>query len=176
MNGDDEEEFSVAEHSKLVLEAMRHHADQQMLRAERVRSTARQMFVYVSVLFTVAQTVAFTSFGAEVSDQAQRFILGSGLVAAVALGFTGIMALLTDQLRSVSDASPDDIARESDKAIDAGEFVGDALVKLYSDTSKARVEAIEEKRQLLRFTTRGAIATVVLVLAEIAISLVARMP
>ena len=64
------------------------------LGAERTRNAARQMFVYVSVLFTVAQTVAFTSFGQleDSRDGERSRILISGLVAAAALAFTGVMA------------------------------------------------------------------------------------
>jgi hypothetical protein len=42
---------------------MRRLADQQILRAERVRGASRQAFVYVSAFFAVAQAVAFSSFG-----------------------------------------------------------------------------------------------------------------
>src|SRR5689334_10774297 len=59
----DDEQHDAAEHSKLVMDAMRHIADQQFDRAERVRLGARQTFLYVSALFTIGQAAAFTNFG-----------------------------------------------------------------------------------------------------------------
>lgn len=174
---DVDDEPDPVEHSKLVLEAVRHLADQQQARAERTRSAARQMFVYVSVVFTVGQTVAFTSFGqANLVGGEQGWILKAGVVSAFALALTGVLAIITDRLRPVRDASVEDILDQADKAIDAKDFVGAYLTKLYADNAIARSKAVEDRQGWLTATTVSAVATVTLVLGEITISLISRIP
>lgn len=164
------------EHSRMVLEAMRHLADQQYDRAERTRSSARQTFAFVAALFTVAQTVAFTGFSADlVSGDERAWILRLGIAAAWTLGVTGICALATEALRRVSDISARDLLEEADEAEEADEFVGDRYIKLYVDSTQARTKAVESRQPWRLATTVVAIMTVLLVVAEIAVSLIARL-
>lgn len=172
----DPQHFAADEHSKLVLEAMRHLADQQLERAERVRSAARQTFVYLAGFFTLAQAAAFMGFASkDVTPWEQTRLIWVALVAAIALGTTGVFTLATDKLRKVKDLAPEDVAREGDEAIETDEFVADRLVKLYFDAAKQQQGAVEDRQapsNLVQFT---AAVTVLATLAEVVVSLVVRL-
>jgi hypothetical protein len=169
------EQHDADEHSRLVLEAMRHLADEQQARAERVRSSARNTFIYLSALFTVAQAVALGEFGeSTVSDAERKWIVYVGVAAAAALALTGVITIVVDRLRRVPDIAPGDLEREADIAIDNDEFVADRFTKLYKATARERAAAIEERSPWLLSLTLGAVATVLIVVAEIVISLLAR--
>jgi len=62
----------------------------------------------------------------------------------------------------------------ADLAIDNNEFVGDRLTKLYKAAARKRADAVEARSNWLLATTVGAVGTVLLVVAEIVISLLAR--
>lgn len=165
------------EHSKLVMEAMRALAEGQLERADRLRTAGRQMFVYVSAFFAVGQTVAFTGFAnANVTGTEQVVLFGTGLLAAVALAVTGFRTLAADELRVSDDISPEDILREADRAIDDHEPVADRLTKLYLDAAKARLATLESRKTPLKDVTYGAVATVSLVLLEVIVAFVTRIP
>lgn len=168
---------AALEHSKLVLEAMRDLAEKQLERAERVRTAARQTFVYVSTLFAVTQAVAFTGFaGSAVSPAEKTSVLGLGIVAAGVLGVTGILVVWTDKLRTVPDVAAKDIIREADRAIELGEDVADRLTKLYLDSARERESAVSQRRRLAAAVSWLASGVVVLALGEIVVSLASRLP
>jgi hypothetical protein len=173
----DDELHDADERSKLVLEAMRHLADQQLERAERVRSFSRQTFVYVAALFTVAQTVTLTSFAASsVSSSERVFILIPAIAAAVLLGVAGLATLNVDRLREVRDFGVADILREAGKAERDPTFsFADRLGKLYADSAEARAAAVETRREATFWGTVAASLTIFLVVAEVVISLITRL-
>lgn len=169
--------IDAGEHAKLVAEAMRHLADQQITRADRVRGTARQTFVYVSAFFAVAQAVAFSSFGQEgVSPSDQTTVILFGIAAVIAVAATGVLTICVDQLRRVPDASPQDIVDQADKAIDEDEHVSNNLTKLYAKNVKERSKAIEERTKWSSWVTFSAMVSVGLILAEVLASLIVRIP
>jgi len=165
------------EHAKLVAEAMRHLADQQIVRADRVRGTARQTFVYVSAFFAVAQAVAFSSFGQEVvSPSDQTTVILFGIAAVVAVAVTGVLTICVDQLRQVRDANAQDILTHADKAVDEDDHVSNSLTRLYENNARERSKAIEERAKWSSAVSYSAMISVGLILAEVLASLIVRIP
>ena len=63
---------------------MRQLANDQQDRGERVRNSARNTFIYLSALFTVAQTVALSGFMQDkVSDEERKLIVFFGVSGRV---------------------------------------------------------------------------------------------
>lgn len=116
----DQQHFDADEHSKLVLEAMRHLADQQLEQAERVRSAARQTFVYLAGFFTLAQAAAFTGFAKEsvtpwdTSATSAQPARNSGNLESPAQDYNPGLTLTTSMLGepkiAAQAATPDELA------------------------------------------------------------------
>ncbi len=174
---DDEHDADV---SKFVLEAVRGLAEEQAARADRVRSSARQTFAYVSTLFTVAQagavavmTRADTSM---LSSKERVGLVALGLAAALALAVVGVATVWVDRLRSVRDPAPGDFAREADKALANDGFASDGVAAVYATVMRERKKAVDDRRKGLHWVTAGAYTAVLLVLAQIAVVLVSQLP
>jgi hypothetical protein len=168
---------ALDEGRKLAMEAMRHLADGQLDRAERVRLSARQAFVYVSGFFAVAQVVTFSAFAnANIANGEQDWIVRMALGAAISVAITGILAIWTDKLRSVPDPTPKDIADAIDEAEAEGTPAADALTQLYASVVKNRSKAVKDRGAWIKATTAFAMVTVAVTLAEIVLSLLYRLP
>src|SRR6218665_546848 len=90
------------ENPDLVLDAVRDVLNEQRGEAERLRSSARQTFVFVTVLFTIAQTAVFAEFGGKgaLTPGEKTWLLSLGLASVVGVGVTGFLALYADVLQS----------------------------------------------------------------------------
>ncbi len=166
-----------AEESKLVLDAVQDVLAQQRSSAERLRSQARQTFVFVSVLFTIAQTAAFTSFGEnEVSGPEQRLMLLCGIAAVVGVGVTGWLALRGDKLQVVEAVAVADILRYVNDERYADVPVSDVLIKLYDAEIAKQKSVITGRRRNAGYLGDAVTITVLLVIAEIAVAFIARIP
>jgi hypothetical protein len=165
----------VGEDAGLLVEAMRHLADQQVERAERVRAAARQTFAYVTGIFTLAQAGALTAFGQkQISGTEQKYILALALLAAVGVGVTAIFALSAERLRRAPEIAPDDITKAGDQAAEHGEPVGEELTLLYARRIDEQVKVINERRAPLTRVTIAAGVTIAIVVAELIVALIAR--
>lgn len=158
-----------------LVEAMRHLADQQVARAERVRAAGRQTFAYLTAVFTVAQAGTLSTFGSDdLTRSEQTLLLIVALLALGALGATGILALVTDRLRTAPEIAPEDLTEAAGAAEERGEPVSDELILLYGERAKKQSAIIRERRTPLKALTFFAGSTIVAVIVQIAIALVAR--
>lgn len=171
-----EDVHDAAEHSRAVAEAMRHLADQQYDRAERLRAAARQTFLWVSALFTVTQVVALSAFGEDkITPGEQQSLMWIAIVGASFLLVTLLLTIGTDRLRKVADIAPDDLVRAADDAVESGDHFGDALVAMYHLTATRRAEAVKERREWLYSVTVFAAITVTVLVGEIVYALIIRL-
>jgi hypothetical protein len=171
----DDEKHDADEHAKLVLEAMRRLSDEQVERAERVRNSARNTFLFLSGIFTVAQTATISALNSnKVSHTDRAWVIALAITAAGVLAFTGFVTIIVDHLRRVRDISTDDIEREANAAVDNDEFVGDRLITLYRASAKGRAAAVDARAKWLTSHTWAAVAVVALVVTETVLSLISR--
>jgi hypothetical protein len=155
---------------------MRHLADQEVARAERVRAAARHTFAYLTAIFTVAQAGTLSAFGANaLNGLEQVLLLTTAILAALGILTAGLLALLADRLRDAPEIAPQDITRAVDNAYEHDESVSDALTLVYADRIKAHAEVVNGRRCLLRALNIAAGSTMIVLIAQIIIALIARL-
>jgi hypothetical protein len=173
-----DDDQATSEDAKYVLEAVRDVLDEQRASAERLRSSARQTFVFVSVLFTIAQTAVFTNFdgtgGLSSTEKGALLVLGIAAVAGVAT--TGLLALAADALQPARAVAVSDIVREVEKAASRGEPATYALIDLYDTAIKELVSVVDKRRARLSCLSVAAALTIGFVVVEIAVALLVRIP
>jgi hypothetical protein len=161
--------------SRLLVEAMRHIADQQVERAERVRTSARQTFAYLTGVFTVAQAGTLAAFAHQgMPEWAERATLVLALVTVVCLGVGGFFVIRTERLKVAPEIAPWDVTRVADEAEETGEPVGDALALLYAERIEKQGKAIDERRAPLDVLTAMAFLTIFFLILEVGVALVGR--
>ncbi len=167
-----------AEDPQLVLDAVRDVYDEQRASAERLRTSAQQTFVFVSVLFTIAQTAIFADFGGSgvlsAGEKTWLLILGCGAVAGV--GLTGFLAMYAHVLQHAPGIAVSDIVHHVKAVIRQGEPTEYALIELYDQAIRDQQQVIESRRERLRWLSVAAALTVGLTVAEIAVALFVRIP
>jgi hypothetical protein len=155
---------------------MRHLADQHVARAERVRASARQTFAYLTAIFTVAQAGTLSGFDAdELTSLEQSLMLSAALLAVVGIAAAGLLTLKADRLRRAPEIAPRDITSAGDTAHEHGEPVSDELTLLYADRIRAHSELIDERRGPLKHLTWVAGSTIILLVIQIIVALIARL-
>lgn len=102
-------EFSFEqEDSRLALDLLRGMADQELARAERFSSQARNGFALAAGFFAVVQTVAFGSFlGAKVTTHELWAIMGLAAAASALLAMAGFFVLEVQRTRRGYNLSPE---------------------------------------------------------------------
>jgi hypothetical protein len=175
---DDPADPDPAEEEKLVLEAMRHLADQQLERADRLRGTARQMFAYTTGVFTLAQSAAFVGFNQKpnIVSWEQTTLLVLAMLAGAAVIATGVATFCQDKLKTVPDISEDDVKDAEQAAVAQGTSVAPRLSAKYAKAFKERREAIEARRGDRDWVAITAAVTLGFVLLELMAAFLFRIP
>lgn len=166
----------VSDDSNLLVDAMRHLADQQVARAERVRTSARQTFAYLTAIFTVAQAGTLAAFARDraPSHHLAPWLLGLAIATVVVLGIAGVLAVKAEQLKKAPEIGPADITKAGDDAIESGEPLGEELTLLYAQRIEAQGAVIDERREPLKYLSWAAIGAIVLLVCELIVALVGR--
>jgi hypothetical protein len=161
--------------SRLLVEAMRHLADQQVARAERVRTSARQTFAYLTGIFTLAQAGTLAAFAHHgMPEWTEGVTLGLALGTVGCLGLAGFFAIRAEQLKPAPEIAPIDITKAADDAELSGESIGDGLVMLYARRIDQQGAVINSRRMPLKDLTSVALVTILLVVLELAAALIGR--
>jgi hypothetical protein len=164
-----------SEDSRLLVEAMRHIADQQVERAERVRTSARQTFAYLTAIFTIAQAGTLAAFAHQgMPHWAERATLVLALATVGCLGVASIFAIRAERLRVAPEIAPRDLTRTADEAESTGEPVGDALALLYAERIEKQGKVIAERRAPLDALTVVAHLTIFFLVLELGVAIVGR--
>ncbi len=182
--------LSDAAAAKLGLEAMRRLADDQTKRIETARASFRQIFIYNSVFFAAAQTVAAGALkDASPTRTEATWVIGLAMAAVGLLGVLAYFVLRMESLSRVRAIAPRDIVRAVDNpekvlsGVRADEVETDpefyvlaALTKLERDTVEQRTALLKAKTKRSAWVTVCAITCFALLCAEVGFSLVLRIP
>ncbi|MDQ3740433.1 MAG: hypothetical protein M3389_05755 [Actinomycetota bacterium] len=166
---------NVLDDHKVVMEALRGLAAQEYDRGERFGSRARQAFLFAAGFFAVVQTVAFSSFEADlVNDAERRALLTMAIVAGASLAICGISLLVSDGIWKARDLDAHEVLRTANQAAHNEEPVAVEFASLYARVLVERQSANGKRRRALRVTQTTALITALAIVLELIYALNAR--
>jgi hypothetical protein len=164
-----------SEDSRLLVEAMRHIADQQVERAERGRTSARQTFAYLTGIFTLAQAGTLAAFAHQgMPTWAERATLVLSLATVACLGVASFFAIRAERLRIAPEIAPKDLTRTADEAETTGGLSETRSRLLYAERIEKQGKVIDERRVPLDVLTTMAFLTIFFLVLEVGVALVGR--
>jgi len=158
----------------LALEILQGLADQELTRAERSATRARQVFALAAGFFAVVSTVAFTSFAHKLISGHERHVmlLLTGL-SGIWLGACGIALLIADRAFRSAHMTADHVVDTLNEKPD--EPATYRYIELYAGVVDEMRGANERRGKAVFATQVFGLLTISAVLAELIYALYARL-
>jgi hypothetical protein len=161
--------------AEVALDVMRGLADQELARAERASTRARQAFALAAGFFAIVQTVAFGSFEVDLVSNAEReTLLDKATLAAIFLAVCGALLLVADSAFRSRDLDEDVVEQKLAEAGATKSSAARIFVETYGVVLYARRRTNRIRFLFVTLTQLAAIASIVFVLLELRYGLDAR--
>jgi hypothetical protein len=160
--------------ANLALDVLRGLVDQELTRAERSATRARQVFALAAGFFAVVSTVAFTSFAKNfISGHERHVMLWLAAAAGICLAACGIALLVADRAFRSSHLTPDNVLDTLNEP--PGEPATYRFVELYAGVVDEMRGANKKRGSAVVATQILGLLTIGAVLAELIYALYARL-
>jgi hypothetical protein len=169
----DSDSYGADPDADLALDLLRSLADQELTRAERAASRARQVFALSAGFFAVVQTVVFGSFaGILIGSHERKVMLILAIAGGAVLALCGAALLVADRAFRGKNLSPDNVLATLNSP--DPEPATYRFIELYARAVNEMRDANQRRARAVMVTQIMGLLVLLIVLVELVYGLQAR--